>query len=245
MEVVPMDVKEQDILGDRIEEHWYYVAKGNALLQFLEGYAAHEVLDIGAGSGFFSKRLVCAGICERAVCVDTAYTVDRTEIHCGRQIIFLRSIDQVTQDMILMMDVIEHVDDDVGFIRAYTDQMPQGAVLLVTVPAFQFLWSGHDVFLEHKRRYTLTSLHRTIDRAGLDVIRSRYFFSILFPAICALRLGGRLKLASSNIAPRSDLRIHSAWTNGLLTALHELERRSLFRFNRMAGLTAFCLAKRK
>lgn len=240
-----MDVKELDILGDGIEKHWYYVAKGNALLQFLEGYTAREVLDIGAGSGFFSKRLVRAGICERAICIDTAYPVDRMEMHGGQQIIFLRSVDQVTQDMILMMDVIEHVDDDVGFIRAYTDRMPQSAVLLVTVPAFQFLWSGHDVFLEHKRRYTRTSLHRTMDRAGLDVIRSRYFFSILFPAICAIRLRGRLKLASSELAPRSDLRIHSAWTNSLLTAIHELERRTLFRFNRMAGLTVFCLAKRK
>jgi hypothetical protein len=157
----------------------------------------------------------------------------------------MRRAEQVTQDMILMMDVIEHVDDDVGFIRAYTDRMPRNAVLLVTVPAFQFLWSGHDVFLEHKRRYTLASLHRTIDSAGLDVIRSRYFFSILFPAICAIRLRGRLNLTSAGFAPRSDLRVHSEWTNSLLTAIHELERHTLFRFNRLAGLTVFCLAKRK
>jgi hypothetical protein len=184
-------------------------------------------------------------LCERAICVDTAYGSERTEFHCGKQIVFARSADLITQDLLLMMDVIEHVDDDVAFIRAYTDRMPQSAMLLVTVPAFQFLWSGHDVFLEHKRRYTLASLHRTIDKAGLDVVRSRYFFSILLPAVCAVRLWGRLKLASADFKPRSDLRFHAPWVNALLTAIHELERRTLFRFNRLAGLTVFCLARRK
>jgi SAM-dependent methyltransferase len=240
-----MDVKEQDILGDRIDEHWYYVAKSRALLQFLDECKAREVLDVGAGSGFFSKSLLCAGFCQRATCVDTAYTIDRTELHCGKEIVFLRHTDVVTQDLILMMDVIEHVDDDVAFIRAYTDRMPRHAWVLVTVPAFQFLWSGHDVFLEHRRRYTLASLHRTIDGAGLEAIRSRYFFSALLPAVGAIRLWGRLRLASSGFAPRSDLRLHGRWTNGLLTAVHELERRTLFRFNRLAGLTVFCLAKRR
>ena len=240
-----MDVKEQDILGDRIDRHWYYVAKSRALLQFLDGYKARAVLDVGAGSGFFSRCLLCAGLAERALCVDTAYTGERTELQCGKEITFARHADVVSQDLILMMDVIEHVDDDVAFIRAYTDRMPQGAALLVTVPAFQLLWSGHDVFLGHKRRYTLASLHRTIDKAGLEPIRSRYFFCALLPVVCAMRLWGRLRLASSGFAPRSDLRVHGRWMNAVLTTIHELERRTLFRFNRLAGLTVFCLAKRR
>jgi hypothetical protein len=63
--------------------------------------------------------------------------------------------------------------------------------------------------------------------------------------ICATRLWGRLKLNSSGFTPHSDLRLHAPWTNALLTAIHELERRTVFRCNRLAGLTAFCLAKRK
>src|SRR5919106_6921595 len=206
-----MDVKEQDILGEGIERHWYYVAKSKALLQFLAGCAARGVLDVGAGSGFFSRRLLSAGFCERATCVDTAYGSDRTELHGGKEIRFLRHADRVTQDLILMMDVIEHVDDDVALIRAYTDHMPRGARLLVTVPAFQVLWSGHDVFLEHKRRYTLAGLHRTIDRAGLKAIRSRYFFSILLPAVCVTRLWARRSLSSAGFTPQSDLRLHTPW----------------------------------
>jgi 2-polyprenyl-3-methyl-5-hydroxy-6-metoxy-1,4-benzoquinol methylase len=240
-----MDVKEQDILGDRIGEHWYYVSKGAALLQFLDGFACREVLDVGAGSGVFSKRLLAGGSCERAICVDTAYAAERTELHCGKPIAFVRRVERVTQDLILMMDVIEHVDDDVAFIRSYTDRMPPGARLLVTVPAFQFLWSGHDVFLEHKRRYTLASLHRTIDCAGLEVIRARYFFGALLPIVCIARLWGRLRLASSGFAPRSDLRLHNAWINALLTRIHAVERHTLFGCNRWAGLTVFCLARKR
>jgi SAM-dependent methyltransferase len=239
-----MDVKEQDILGDRIDQHWYYVSKAEALLQFLDDCACHEVLDVGAGSGFFSKWLLATGSCGSAICVDTGYTTERSEFHRGKPISFVRHVEDVTQDLILMMDVVEHVDDDVAFIRSYTDRMSPGARLLVTVPAFQFLWSGHDVFLEHKRRYSLASLHRAIDRAGLEVIRSQYFFCALLPAICVARLWGRLRLASSGFAPHSDLRLHGRWTNALLTHIHRVERHTLFRYNRWAGLTAFCLAKK-
>jgi hypothetical protein len=240
-----MDVKEQDILGERIATHWYYVAKGNALLQFLGGCAAREALDVGAGSGFFSRTLLSAGRCEAATCVDIAYESDRTELHCGRPIAFLRSLDRVTQDLILMMDVIEHVDDDVGLVRSYADRMPPGALVLVTVPAFQALWSGHDVFLEHRRRYTMAGLCRTLEQAGLEVMRCRYFFCALLPAIGVMRLWGRLRLVSSGFAPRSDLRVHGPRINALLLAIHEVERRTVFRVNRLAGLSIFCLAKRK
>ncbi len=240
-----MDVKECDILGDRIDDHWYYVSKGRALLQFLEGQSAHDVLDVGAGSGFFSRALLRAGIADRSVCVDTAYAADRTEQSDGRQMRFVREIGNADQDLILMMDVIEHVDDDVGLIRRYTANMPQEGRLLITVPAFQFLWSGHDVFLEHKRRYTPASLHRAIEAAGLEVIRTRSFFAFLFPLICAIRLWGRLRLATSRYAPRSDLRVHPGWINAALVWIHEVERRTLFHVNGLTGLTIFCLARKK
>ena len=240
-----MDVKECDILGERINDHWYYVSKGRALLQFLAGERRAEVLDVGAGSGYFSKLLLRAGIAERALCVDPAYAAHRTELSGGKQIRFVREAGTVNSDLVLMMDVIEHVDDDVGLVRQYSDLMPQHGTMLITVPAFQFLWSRHDVFLEHKRRYTHASLHRTIEAAGLTVVRTRYFFSLLFPLICMVRLWGRLRLATSRATPQSDLRIHGDLTNGILTAVHEFERRTLFRINAWLGLSIFCLARKR
>jgi SAM-dependent methyltransferase len=240
-----MDVKECDILGPRIDDHWYYVSKGRALLQFLEGCTAREILDVGAGSGFFSKTLLRAGIAERSVCVDTAYEADRVEHSDGKPIRFVREVADPGQDLILMMDVIEHVDDDAGLIRHYTQHMPREGTLLVTVPAFQVLWSGHDVFLEHKRRYTPSRLHRAIEAAGLEAIRTRYFFGMLFPLIGVMRLWGRLRMGGCSYQPRSDLRIHDVWTNAALIGIHEIERRTLFHINRAAGLTIFCLAGKR
>ena len=56
--------------------------------------------------------------------------------------------------VILLMDVLEHVDDDVGLLRAYAEPARPGTRFIVSVPAFSWLWSAHDEFLEHRRRYT-------------------------------------------------------------------------------------------
>lgn len=240
-----MDVKEEDILGPEIARHWYYVSKGRALQQLLGHVRKAALLDVGAGSGIFSRQLLDAGICERATCVDPAYAEERRELHNGREIAFVRSVESPRHDLLLMMDVLEHVDDDVGLLRDYSENLPSGGWVLITVPAFQFLWSGHDVFLEHRRRYTRRHIEDVAARAGLTVVRSRYFFGLLFPIVAAIRLYATRRLKKNGDAPRSDLRKSSAPVNKALTLVHDLERATVFRFNRIAGLTVFCLARRE
>jgi SAM-dependent methyltransferase len=238
-----MDLKEEAILGEAIGSHWYYVAKGRALRAMLGGVRVPEILDVGAGSGVFSRQLLDAGVCERAVCVDPGYALERTERHHGHEIEFRRSVERVPQGLVLMMDVLEHVDDDVGLLRSYALRMSGAGRVLITVPAWQFLWSGHDVFLEHRRRYTLASLEAMVTVAGLRVLRSRYFFGLLFPAVAAMRLRERQRLNTGRIEARSALRTYSAPVNRFLTLIHDLERATLFPLNRLAGLSIFCLAK--
>ena len=238
-----MDVKEEAILGSDIDGHWYYVAKGRAMRAFLGNQEFDEVLDVGAGSGVFSRQLLDGGLARRATCVDTGYQVEREEKHNGREIRFLREIKAVSQTLILMMDVLEHVDDDVGLLRAYTSDMPRDGRVLISVPAFEFLWSSHDVFLEHHRRYTLLRIEQTIQQAGLQVLKSRFFFGTLFPIAAAVRIGERIRLGGSEVEARSHLKRSSRPVNDLLVALHDLERMTLFHFNKLAGLTVFCLAK--
>lgn len=238
-----MDVKEEDILGPELARHWYYVSKGRALLSFLRHIRGASLLDVGAGSGIFSRQLLDAGVCERATCVDPAYAEERTESHNGREIAFVRRVERPSQDLVLMMDVLEHVDDDVGLLRQYSETLPAGGWVLITVPAFQFLWSGHDVFLEHRRRYTKRRIEDVVSRAGLTVVRSRYFFGLLFPAAAAIRLYAARRLNKQE--PKSDLRKAPALLNRALMLVHDVERVTLFRFNIVAGLTVFCLARRK
>ncbi|MFC1771771.1 class I SAM-dependent methyltransferase [Pseudomonadota bacterium] len=238
-----MDVKEEDILGSGIYSHWYYVSKGRALRQFIRGIKTVGMLDIGAGSGIFSRQLLDAGICDTATCVDPAYAEERVENHNGKDIQFVRSVEQSPHKLILMMDVLEHVDDDVGLLRQYSDTMPRDGHVLISVPAFQFLWSGHDEFLEHRRRYTRETITRVVRDAGLHVVQCRYFFGLLFPLVAAIRLRGKNRLKDGRYEPQSDLRMHSTQLNTGLILIHDIERVTLFPFNRFAGLTVFCLAR--
>lgn len=238
-----MDLKEEDILGNAIHAHWYYVSKGRAMLQLLRGVPCGRVLDVGAGSGIFSKQLIDHGRTQDAICVDPGYDSDRQEQYHGQPISFVRSVNWVDRDVILMMDVLEHVDDDIALLRQYTASAPKGTHVLITVPAFRFLWSGHDVFLEHRRRYTAAMIEGTVRAAGLEVVRTRYFFGLLFPVIAVLRLYNRLRLGQGTVIAKSDLKLYPEWLNNTLIAIHNVERLSVFPINKLAGLSVFCLCK--
>jgi SAM-dependent methyltransferase len=234
-----MDIKEQDILGDRIGQHWYYRAKGAAMRKLLGPAPPCHVLDVGAGSGVFSRLLLENGA-GQATCVDPGYPADHEEIHAGRPIRFARGVGAGDYDLLLLMDVLEHVDDDVALLREYAERAPAGARFLITVPAFPWMWSGHDVFLEHRRRYTLPQTEQVVARAGLHVVHGCYYYGFLLPLAAGRRLAGRLAGASGDVA-KSDLQLHSPLVNATLGAVCSAEL-AVFAANRLAGLTVFCLA---
>ncbi len=78
-----MDVKEEAILGPAIEDHWYYVSKGRALRMILRGAPVEEILDVGAGSGAFTRQLLDFGLARRGVWVDPGYHTEHVETHNG------------------------------------------------------------------------------------------------------------------------------------------------------------------
>ncbi len=233
-----MDLKEEDILGAGIGSHWYYRSKAAALRGAVRALAPRRLLDVGAGSGFFSKHLLSHGDAKSALCVDTGYAGDRDETIAGKPVQYRRDCGQTDCDLVLMMDVLEHVDDDRALVRHYAERVPAGAHFLVTVPAFRFLWSGHDVFLEHKRRYRLPEIETVMRDAGLTVAFGAYYFGAIFPLAAAARLATR-----SDTQPKSSLKKHGALVNGLLTAACRIEL-PFFPINRIAGLSAFVLARK-
>lgn len=101
-------------------------------------------------------------------------------------------------DIILVLDVIEHVDDAVHFLRETISQFAApGAVILITVPAFNSLYSSHDSFLGHSRRYNLKEIQDVLNRAGLNVTDSGYLFFLpliaRFAAVCFQRITKKTK----------------------------------------------------
>ncbi|MBI2346424.1 MAG: methyltransferase domain-containing protein [Deltaproteobacteria bacterium] len=231
-----MDCKEVDILGEKVWTHWYYRAKAAAAARLLAARAPRLILDVGAGSGYFAKYLLKHTDAAAAICVDPAYAGDRDEAFAGKSVQFRLSAPVEPQaDCLLFMDVLEHVDDDIQLLREYVARAPAGARVLITVPAFRWLWSGHDIFLGHRRRYTLSGLSQAVRAAGLVIEQGSYFFAGILPAVALLRWWRR------HSTPRSDLTLSSAAVNGLLYRFCAAEL-PFFRVNRLAGLTVFCLA---
>lgn len=237
-----MDLKETEILGDGIGKHWYYKSKALAAMRLLGDEPPSVVLDVGAGSGFFSRYLLAHGGAQEAWCVDIGYSVEHDGDEQGKPIHYRRSIERGNADTVLLMDVLEHVNDDVGLLAEYVGKVSSGARFLISVPAFQFLWSGHDEFLEHKRRYTLAQLDDVVKRAGLLPTKSAYYFGLVFPMAAAMRLASRC-LGTGVGTASSQLKRHSAFANGTLALVCKAEL-PLMAINRLAGLTVFCMAER-
>jgi SAM-dependent methyltransferase len=237
-----VDLKETAILGAEVADHWYYRSKAAAMVRLLRARPPTIILDVGAGSGFFSRYLLLHTSATQAWCVDISYPADFDSEAQGKPIYFRRSLEHVDADLVLLMDVLEHVDEDVGLLADYLGKVPLGTRFLISVPAFQLLWSGHDEFLGHRRRYTLEQLEGVARRAGLDVLQGAYFFGLVFPLAAVTRLAHRWT-GSAKFPPRSQLRRHSALVNGALAAICDAEL-GLLKVNRLAGLTAFCLAEK-
>lgn len=239
-----MDLKETDILGKNIGRHWYYKSKANAMMRLLSGASPSVILDIGAGSGFFSRKLLSETGAKEAWCVDISYENDSDATETGKSIHFRKLIDEVNADLVLLMDVLEHVDDDVDLLKGYVNKVPSGARFLVSVPAFQFLWSGHDVFLEHKRRYRLNQMEDVVRQAGLTVKHGAYYFGAVFPIAVAIRIvSNLLQRGRGRYQAQSQLSQHHPFVNGTLAAMSSAELPIFFR-NRFAGLTVFVIAEK-
>lgn len=234
-----MDLKEENILGEKIHDHWYYVSKGRAMREFLGDMKVPKVLDVGAGSGIFSRQLINAGLCDSAVCVDPNYAEEKTENYHGKQIHFVKTVEKGSQKLILMMDVLEHVPDDLVFLKEYVNSIEAGGHVFITVPAFQFMWSGHDVFLKHHRRYTIETIEAVVKKAGMTPVKSRYFFGSLFPVIAAIRLIKKALLDRGTFKAQSDLKLYPDWLNNILITVHDIERRSFFALISFLALVSF------
>ncbi|HJA07573.1 MAG TPA: class I SAM-dependent methyltransferase [Candidatus Mailhella merdigallinarum] len=239
-----MDLKEISILSDTIERHWYYISKAKAMKKFFYDKSPITILDIGAGSGFFSRYLLSHTAAQEAWCVDISYSYEHQDTVKGKPIYFVKEVEHnfASADCMLVMDVLEHVDNDVDILKFYSEKLLKNSQIFISVPAFPWLWSNHDVFLEHKRRYTLHTLEKVVVNSGLQIEQLCYYFGLVFPLAAALRLPQKF-IKSSN-APRSQLQRHSKISNKILTSICTLEM-SVMKFNKICGLSVFCLATKK
>ncbi len=144
-------------------------------------------------------------------------------------------------DLVVALDVLEHVEEDKESLRSLATCLGVGGRLLVTVPAYQWLFSGHDRFHHHKRRYRLGSLAALAESAGLKVECAGYFNSLLFPPIAMARLISRVRGGES----KSDATMPGHFTNRLLTLVFGFESRLIPHMGFPFGTSIYLIATAK
>lgn len=142
-------------------------------------------------------------------------------------------------DAVLLLDVLEHLDDEAGALETGRRALAAGGLLLATVPAYPWLWSGHDVALGHRRRYTASRLRAVVARAGFEVLRVSYFNTLLLPVIVLARVWKRLVGDATH-----DLRRPAPALNRWLERVFALERHVVPRCALPFGASLLLVARR-
>jgi trans-aconitate methyltransferase len=148
-----------------------------------------------------------------------------------------------TWDVVTAFDVIEHLDQPIESLRTMRQRLPFDGQVVVTVPAFQFLWSHHDVVNHHRRRYSRMELVSQLSSAGLRVTFCSYYNTLLFPAVAAARIAEKLLPSGLMKQGDSDLEETSAPINRVLTALFGSERLAVGRTQLPFGVSLIAVAQ--
>lgn len=231
--------------GTGVDEqtHWYFRAKQFPLMRYFARCSERmcgslNLVDVGAGTGIFSDRLLLkfGDVIGSVTLVDTGYEGEEVFRRYAHSVTRTRSLpDRISGSLILLMDVLEHVEDDALFLADLRRRGEGLNYVFVTVPAFMSLWSSHDEFLGHRRRYSRSSLVSTMRACGFTVHRAYYLYASIFPFVYIIR-----KLKRTHGAGGSDLRPASWAVNTLLQMVLGLEHR-VSPLNRFFGVT--CVAE--
>jgi SAM-dependent methyltransferase len=175
------------------DRHWWYRGRRTVIENVIAGMrlpARARILDAGCGSGRNMVELAHHGTVTGVELSPTSVALAR-EREAGEVVegsILEMPFGVGSFDLAVSLDVIEHLENDLAALRELRRAVKPGGSLLVTVPAYPWLWSGHDEINHHYRRYTRRSLRRVAEQAGWEQVRTTYFNSLLLPAAIILRI---------------------------------------------------------
>lgn len=232
--------------GAHEDDHWWFAARRAIVRDFLEARlppAAHRrILDVGCGTGGMLPLLAAFGEVSGLDASDEALAFAKTRAGGAR---LLKGVlpaglpPSERFDLVTAFDVIEHIPEVIEALVNLRAALAPGGRLVVTVPAFMFLWSEHDVLNHHQRRYTEALLREQFQAAGLVMERSSYFNTWLFPPIAAVRLAQKL------LPPRpgaSDFSLLPKVVNTALAVLFSSERFAVSRARLPVGVSIIAMA---
>jgi SAM-dependent methyltransferase len=221
--------REYELQTHRAEDrHWWYRGRRRVLKGVIERLQAPDgarILDAGCGSGRNMIDLAHYGVVSGIELSQTSARIAKQR-HAGEVVegsITAMPFADESFDMAVCLDVIEHLEDDVGALKELRRVITPGGSLLVTVPAYQWLWSSHDEINHHHRRYSTSTLLAACEAAGWQCALSTHFNSLLLPVAIALRALDRLTPQATNSS--LDLWVPPAPLNWMLRQPLDLEAR--------------------
>ena len=240
-----MDRAIYDRMAEIDGEHWWFDARRRIVSALIERQAplrpGARILEVGAGTGSNLPMLQRYG------------TVEAIEPDDGARALASRrggfelwggllpdgvALEDGRYDLIVLLDVLEHIPDDAGTLKVLARKLAPGGRLLLTVPATPWLWSAHDVAHHHQRRYTAATLRAVIGGNGFRLRHMSHFNSILFPAIVGARAVGKLtgREGGDDAMPPKPL-------NTLLGGLFAAERHWVTRASLPFGVSLLAVAE--
>jgi len=235
--------------------HWWFRWRFGLIADVLGSIRKDQplrILDAGCGTGQMLKCLESHG---DAIGIDSSpqaigYARDRGVKRLVQGSITDLPFYDGCFDCVLALDVIEHVDDDVGILAKLHGVVKPGGHLIVTVPAYKLLWSEHDEINLHKRRYRANELRELMEKAGFDIHRVSYCNTALFLPVLATRKAKNLlrtvrrKRGTAHSGLESDLDEYPSPVNTALYWLMRGETRLMRKFNLPFGVSILAVAKR-
>jgi SAM-dependent methyltransferase len=242
-----VDAREIDEMRRLEDRHWWFVGKRLLVAALLGDVLARpglRLLDVGCGTGG-----VLAGLGNGI----RPFGVDRSPLalaHCRERGLLgvacagagALPFAPASFDVVLLLDVLEHFADEQRLLADVRALVRSGGRVLVSVPAFQFLWSEHDEVLQHVRRYRAGALRRVLEAARFTIERLTYTNVAAFPPALVVR--GVLQRLGLWAGGRTDFREHGALVNGTLVGAYRLEAEALARGLRIpVGLSVAAVAR--
>ncbi len=197
-----MSVPELANMYKQEKEHWWFQAKGTFMRAICakSNVVPQVVLDAGCGTGhnmeFLRNKAFYVGcdVAHEALCFCQQNNIKQL-VQCNLE---QMSFKPKSFDTILALDVIEHVEDPYTVVAQLKELLTDNGTLVVTVPAFRFLWSPHDESLSHMRRYNRADLLDLLNEAGFKVDNHGYFFCLTFLPVALIRILRKLFVKDEN-----------------------------------------------
>lgn len=228
-----------DRMNELETQHWWFTARRSIIASLIEpllkGKPDAAILEAGCGSGGNLSMLGHFGKVDAfefdADARSAAVEKSGLDVHFGALPGELPFADR-RYDLIGLFDVLEHIEAEDASLSALAGYLDERGKILLTVPAFPFLWSKHDERHHHFRRYTRASLAEAAQKAGLKVSYSCYFNTFLFPLAMASRA-----LKSLTGSEQPDDQLPPAWLNAALARVFGFERHLLGHVRMPFGLS--------